>query len=65
MKKNISKKLYPGLTKAQHSENNRYFERIFPVLNEGGHISLAGINVLLRKGNGSWKIIKKGNAHAC
>ena len=59
MKKNLSKSLYPGLTKSQHKENNEYFEKLFNLVNDGGYVPLMEIGVLLQKTPTGWIRIPK------
>jgi len=63
MKKNLSKTLYQGLTKSQHTENNKWFDLMLRLTNDNGFLTLSNIGVVLQKTACGWVKVNKETAN--
>jgi hypothetical protein len=56
---NISERFYKRLTKYQHTENNKWFDMMFRLVNDGGYLGLTNIGVVLQKTQNGWVHVQK------
>lgn len=61
MQMKISEKLYKGLSKFQHTENNKWFETMYQLTNMNGFLLLTNIGVVLQKSESGWIKYERNN----